>query len=368
MLKRIQARIQKMIAGKTFADDDELYLYLALAFYSIIAGFTHALLFTVMLVLDVKVMAIVNVVSVCIYMFSVMLVLKRRAYRTVGMIISGETIIYTFLSCILFGANTHSFMYYFLVLVLQLSIPYAHVKVRMGVSALLAVAVLVSTLMNIYVAPVYSLWQQDSILLLSLVNVNMVFLGIVLELSLGNVIRSIISKSNAERMDEYRNQANTDLLTGLYNRRHAEAFIAELMTERRDNLWCVAMLDVDDFKRVNDSRGHSVGDRVLCSLADTLTKSLRKTDVLFRWGGEEFLIFLSGVELETAKEILEKICKKIAKTALVVENTEVHFTVTIGVAKLNMMDIEAAIALCDKRLYHGKQNGKNQVVAEGEGI
>ena len=159
-------------------------------------------------------------------------------------------------------------------------------------------------------------------------------------------------------------QSNTDALTGLNNRHHAKLFMENLVNAPIKGNWCVAMLDVDDFKQVNDMLGHPAGDEVLKHVANILRRSLRRTDAVFRWGGEEFLIFLADVEEEIAAGILEKTRKHIANSPLDTGKHVLAFTVTAGVVAVDLTDLKGSIARCDERLYFGKQNGKNQVVCQ----
>jgi diguanylate cyclase (GGDEF)-like protein len=169
-----------------------------------------------------------------------------------------------------------------------------------------------------------------------------------------------------EDLESTKETANTDPLTGLFNRRYADVFFNAILAEKEENArYCVALMDVDDFKKVNDVYGHSCGDQLLIFLADYVRGCLRKSDYVFRWGGEEFLIILKGVDLSDACSILEKLCMGLYETPVETEEAVLSVSVTIGAATLDPANIAACVKACDDRLYYGKRNGKNRVIAAG---
>ena len=362
MLNFLQNRINKMVDDGRFKDDSELYLYLLLIIATFFSGVMHALLIIVMTIVGISLLAIVNMVSVCIYSLIMVMLIKHRCYKLTGIAIAVEVILYALFVSIWIGANEYTILYYFVLLFMQPIIPYASGKVRLAVAVAIWLALLVSVLIGIYVQPFHPLQDSRHITGMILFNVNLTFIGVALELSVGVFVQNVIARCNITRMDEYKSQANTDSLTGLKNRRYSEEFITKISSGNIDNNWCVAMLDVDNFKQINDTMGHPVGDEVLRKLSETLRTHLRKTDVIFRWGGEEFLIFLSGVDLEVAAKILDKVRKYMEETAIESGGNDVGFTVTVGVARVDVKDVQKSIGLCDERMYFGKQIGKNKVV------
>ncbi|MBN2431338.1 MAG: tetratricopeptide repeat protein [Acidobacteria bacterium] len=159
--------------------------------------------------------------------------------------------------------------------------------------------------------------------------------------------------------------AKHDELTGLLNRRSAMERM-EIEMVRMGRTWrpfSVIMVDVDDFKRINDTLGHECGDRVLRNLAATVRDTLREPDVAARWGGEEFLLMLPETDMDGAVVVAEKIRQCIARSVVEYDGRPVSVTVTMGV---NVYDkpnpINECIRGADEALYQGKLNGKNQVV------
>jgi diguanylate cyclase (GGDEF)-like protein len=159
--------------------------------------------------------------------------------------------------------------------------------------------------------------------------------------------------------------AHTDELTGLDNRR---AFFEHGQTlanycERNKLPLSVAMIDADYFKQINDQYGHAVGDAVLRALADQLRRSLRKSDVCGRMGGEEFAMLLPDTSLAEATELAERFCEAYAATPIRDSGIEVSNTVSIGVAS-DGYDIEQLLQSADEALYLAKAAGRNRVVSE----
>ena len=364
MQKWVQVIIDKIAKGKTFADDDELYLYIVIVGASVFAASTHVVLFFIMLTADIYLFVFLNIISILAYCGAMLMVVKRRAYQTAGIIFVTEVICYSVLTFFYIGLNSQIILYYFMLLLMQLIMPYTKVEIRISISILVFVTMIAFIIAAVYFEPLSPIESRSVFIALSVFNGGACYFGIAMEITAANVIRKGIAIRNSELVKTYKNKANTDLLTGLYNRTYAEDFIASLLNENENSRWCVAMLDVDNFKKINDTLGHPAGDEVLRKLAQMVTDSLRKSDVLFRWGGEELLLFLSGVDVETVVSILDKVRNRIASTPVFAENVRIDYTVTIGVASVNLKNVQDSISLCDKRMYNGKQNGKNQVVFE----
>ena len=164
----------------------------------------------------------------------------------------------------------------------------------------------------------------------------------------------ILTREIAEHIDK-------DCLTGLYNRQFAN--------KAYENSNIVIMCDIDDFKAINDTYGHNIGDVVLVKFADILTENVKSFDYIIRWGGEEFVIFLKDSSLESAEMLTEHIRKKIAlfKGAFVggVELPEI--TLSFGISKLHSSDsLLNDMDLVDRALYNSKRNGKNRVTVLGD--
>ncbi len=159
--------------------------------------------------------------------------------------------------------------------------------------------------------------------------------------------------------------SKTDGLTGLFNRRHWEHCLqAEYKRwTRSHNASCLVMIDIDHFKRVNDSYGHLVGDEVIRHLSDLIREHVRETDVSGRYGGEEFSILLADTSLENANVFAERLRQKVASSLIKYNDIEVNYTISMGIAEISaeQKTYEAWIESADGALYQSKENGRNRV-------
>ncbi len=161
----------------------------------------------------------------------------------------------------------------------------------------------------------------------------------------------------------------TDGLTKLYNHRHFQDQLARAFEEsqRYERPLSLAIIDIDFFKRVNDTHGHAVGDEVLRELARVFHESIRSTDLAARYGGEEFAVMMPETNLEDGLVFAEKIRDMIERTPVRTQAGELKTTVSIGVATVPHSKLHSAkelIVAADKALYRAKRNGRNQVQAE----
>ncbi len=174
-----------------------------------------------------------------------------------------------------------------------------------------------------------------------------------------------IAIENVRLFDEVQRLAAIDGLTGLNNRRHFFSIApVEFSRARRYGHPLSAMLlDIDHFKDFNDKFGHVIGDQVLQAVAKCCKESLRQTDVLGRYGGEEFVILLSETDRHVAQTVAERLRKKVSRTTVSTEKGDLSVTVSIGIAENNEYtpDLETLIARADQAMYVAKHKGRNQV-------
>ncbi|GAC38470.1 hypothetical protein GPSY_2859 [Paraglaciecola psychrophila 170] len=157
--------------------------------------------------------------------------------------------------------------------------------------------------------------------------------------------------------------ANNDSLTNTFNRHGLQQYIQVAFESyrRSQNLFCILLIDYDNFKDINDIYGHDVGDHVLLIGADLIKSGMREQDKLARWGGEEFLILLPNTDLQGALAIANKLKDAISADPIG-HPVGVNVWVTGGVALINHNDtFETLFKRADDALYQGKQNGKNQI-------
>lgn len=158
--------------------------------------------------------------------------------------------------------------------------------------------------------------------------------------------------------------SRTDPLTGINNRRHMEMEAPRLLslTNRQDKPTAFLVLDIDYFKKVNDTYGHDIGDLALIHMANILEKTTRPYDLLIRYGGEEFVIILPGHSVKDGTETAERIRMEVEKTPVKWDAQEINLTISIGVfAGKDISNADDAIAQADKALYKAKEGGRNRV-------
>ena len=174
------------------------------------------------------------------------------------------------------------------------------------------------------------------------------------------------SLNRIEQVAKLTRVASTDFLTGLRNRRalfDVGNMFWQLSQRENCQSLCVCMLDIDYFKKINDTYGHDAGDLVLQHIAEILNKSFRKTDLIARYGGEEFCIVLQKSNEALAVQLMTKLRKNIASHTFFIEETSLHITVSIGICAESSSSLEAMINIADQRLYLAKECGRNCVVA-----
>lgn len=161
--------------------------------------------------------------------------------------------------------------------------------------------------------------------------------------------------------------ATIDELTGLPNRRDGMAKLEVLHrnSARKNRPYCLAMIDIDRFKRLNDRYGHANGDFVLRAFADLMKKTLRSSDVCFRYGGEEFVILLPETELNDGFTIVERLRQVWDRNQLTLPDCQlVHSTVSIGLVQypIDSISFEQLLQASDKALYDAKNGGRNRTI------
>ena len=174
-----------------------------------------------------------------------------------------------------------------------------------------------------------------------------------------------------KELDEARRSANTDGLTRVNNRKALDEYLRSLV--ERNSItrqpFSLLMMDLDDFKTLNDTYGHSVGDRMLLAFAEKCRTSVRNNDFLARYGGEEFTLILPGASLRNAKKKAKQLCKTIAASRYAADDSPnadaISVTVSIGVSTYRKGDtVQALLERADQCLYKAKSAGKNRAVAE----
>jgi len=182
------------------------------------------------------------------------------------------------------------------------------------------------------------------------------------EIEKANEVIAMLTKQ-IEGLEE---ESNLDGLTKVFNRRALDRYLQNLTGkgEIKHALY-LSMLDIDDFKNVNDTYGHITGDKVLIYLANLLRRVLRDGDKVFRYGGEEFVIILNRLEQDKFNDIVQRLLLTISANHLLYKNHSIKITASIGATQyINGDTPETILERADKALYKSKENGKNQMNVE----
>jgi diguanylate cyclase (GGDEF)-like protein len=179
-------------------------------------------------------------------------------------------------------------------------------------------------------------------------------------------LRARLTKNKAELTDalaQIKELAIRDELTGLFNRRHmVNVLNAEgQRVDRSQGKFCLCLIDVDHFKSVNDELGHGAGDEVLRALSNVVAAGLRETDVVARWGGEEFLVLFTDTDCEDAAQVVERIRQMLSESVVLAAEPERRVTFSAGLTTYQVDEpIVATIERADQALYQAKATGRNR--------
>jgi diguanylate cyclase (GGDEF)-like protein len=175
----------------------------------------------------------------------------------------------------------------------------------------------------------------------------------------------IRTKELEDKNKELMRLAHYDFLTGIYNRSCFFSLASKyLNTVKRHNLpFHIISLDLDNFKKINDTYGHPVGDKVLIEFTKIVSSYMRKSDLFGRTGGEEFIICIQNNQLDGVKTLAEKIRSKFEAKKIKIKDSQISATVSIGIAQMQSDDtLEELIEKSDKALYKAKEQGRNQTI------
>ncbi len=209
------------------------------------------------------------------------------------------------------------------------------------------------------------LWNFHSYIRFVLSSLVLVYMVYITELAIyrTNIFLEEKEKANKLYMEQLKDNAQKDYLTNVFNRRRVhELLVSELQTSKRYNIpFCVAIVDIDFFKHINDKYGHNIGDEVLVNFSQIFTKLLRETDIFGRWGGEEFVIVFTHTHLHNAAHKCEQLREMVEKFEF--DNVE-KITCSIGLAECTQQipSVEVLVENADKALYKAKESGRNKVV------
>ncbi len=167
-----------------------------------------------------------------------------------------------------------------------------------------------------------------------------------------------------------RRLATTDPLTGAFNRRHFMELMGreQRRADRYNTTYSILMIDIDHFKRVNDTYGHQVGDHAIQEMAEACRKTTRPTDIVARYGGEEFIVTLTHTDQPGAVKVAERLREAVAEIVMATDKGALSFTISIGISTyVKRSAVDQIIQRADQALYKAKQTGRNRVCVEDPG-
>ncbi len=175
-----------------------------------------------------------------------------------------------------------------------------------------------------------------------------------------------VAKASVNMQRSLRNLIVKDSLTDLYNRRYCNQNLKNISEQyiKTGEPYTLAIADIDFFKKVNDTYGHTAGDEVLVSVAQIMKKSMAGKGFAARWGGEEFLLVYTGCDMETTLTYLEMLVEAIREMCVEYDDKVIKITISIGVAIGNGDSVDKVLCTADNRLYHAKKEGRDRVVSD----
>ncbi|GAX88167.1 diguanylate cyclase [Lebetimonas natsushimae] len=208
----------------------------------------------------------------------------------------------------------------------------------------------------------FKIFYRNLVIIFLIILIFSVFLSFILFRKLKNVF-FIYDKLLKEEKKKIEYESLHDPLTKIANRRFFNQKIKEeiLRAKRYNHTFSIAMVDIDYFKKINDTYGHDIGDLVLKKMASFIKRHIRSTDIFARWGGEEFMLIFPYTDLQKAKQICEKLKKELQENEFV--QRPVKFTISCGITEFRKdNNIESIIKRADEALYEAKNGGRDRIV------
>ncbi|MBO4899468.1 MAG: GGDEF domain-containing protein [Lachnospiraceae bacterium] len=366
-LELIFHTIRQVFAGKQLIDNSNKYRIMCL-----ITAFIHLVFCVSMGAIGANILCYYNIFIVYFYCFLGIVLTNRKKFRVIMVLFFIEVEFHSSMASLMLGWDW-GFMLYTVALIPaafylanSLTNRNKHVAYSIWLSAFVMVSYIVVSVVQSRVPPIYG-YLDNSAACISIRYFN-IFIAFSLLLVFSalfaletNYMEQLLEKENLKLGIE----ASYDPLTRLLNRRSMTRYMSDEIEIANDTTakFCLVMLDIDDFKTINDSYGHDIGDKVLVALAELIKAEVRESDYSCRWGGEEFLLFIHGDKQETYF-VADRIRRKLEETTLKNKyDGTFRVTATFGIAEYkSYMPLRTIIDEADEKLYYGKNHGKNQVV------
>lgn len=337
-------------------ENDNYRLFVALNYLCYLGIIAHFLFIPLFYKLGIPELAIVNVFSVLAWIASFLL--NRAAFHFQAFVVVAiEAVIHAILATFFLGWDS-GFYFYFFSTALYIFLNHNQSYRVMMTQASLIFAGFIG-LHNYTHQPEFEVLLSANILSV------LYIMNLFVNFSAFGIQGYFFRKASIENEKKMELLAITDPLTGLFNRRKMLELVENEVVrfQRSKEPFLMAIADIDNFKEFNDNHGHDCGDYVLQKVSSSLQETLRKQDVVSRWGGEEFLIMLPNTDLEGGRQAFEKLREAISNTQYEYANKTVSITITLGISRYDgHLDIDETIKQADEALYKGKAEGRNRTI------
>ena len=335
--------------------------YWNIGFYALIlAGIIHFLFIFLFVFLDIPQLIIANIVSLLVYTYCIfglsLKTLDTKDDSFIGWLVYFELIGHGLIATYYLGLES-GFQYYMYTLIL---LPFFTLTYTTFIWILRIFGVIIVVL-------TVEFWGHNNSPIIQLDGEYISILHY-MNLTFVLIILALISYFYTINANKYQNllfqQSNVDVLTNLYNRRFIGTFLKKnkMLSNKENNAFALLLIDIDFFKKINDTYGHKCGDKVLVKLASILKKKLRQDTIVSRWGGEEFLIIVENTTRDELLHLAERLRVAVEKSILDYEKN-IRITITLGGAMAQLDEkFDSVLSRADESLYQGKENGKNQVI------
>lgn len=306
------------------------------------------------------IMIAMNIISIIIYILSFKVIQKNLVLYLLT--VYAEVLVHMTLASLCMGWKCGFQLYFFAFIPIVYYCDYISKKRNLlKISPMLMCAITIVAFFYIRVKvydgnAIYDNLTETAQIVIFTINIIMIFAFLMM-------FMSMFERMSLQNEKVLQHMAQYDLLTNLSNRHRMTAIFEEFRKKKTG--FSVAILDIDDFKKVNDTYGHNIGDKALKTFAEVLRNAEQDNIYACRWGGEEFLVVLEGENTyETAKALLELIRVNVSNLRIPTDDGELKITVSSGIAKYHVGERPSnTINRADEYLYIAKKSGKNQVVA-----
>ena len=366
-LRQLFQNMQSFLTGEKTVSELDKY-----RFISVVLAFIHIALCICFYLYEYPILFIYNIFAVILYLIMGFRFTALREYALMYYCCYAEITFFSSFATLLAGWDWGFMIYLIALTPVSFYLAYSSPQFGHGIKkpfffvSLSMVVFVITRILSTRITPLYTerIFDQHMTLMYS-VNAIISFFALLLF----SILFTIEIRQNEIRLEEQysllESVSSKDPLTGLFNRRSMDKYLITALEQSKGDglVFSVILGDIDDFKRVNDTYGHNIGDQVLMQVAKTISENASEGCRVCRWGGEEILIFIPENETVTY-EVAEKIRQSIEQIRVPFSADYVSVTMTFGIAEYSPgLPFNKLVSIADNRLYYGKRHGKNQVVS-----